>query len=104
MTYVWTHDSIGLGEDGPTHQPVEHLASLRAIPGLNIVRPADANETAIAWREILERYTKAGRHRADPARPRADPQGVPTYAPQRGRRQGRLRPARGTDGARPTSS
>ncbi|GGT35199.1 transketolase [Streptomyces kurssanovii] len=58
VTYVWTHDSIGLGEDGPTHQPVEHLASLRAIPGLNIVRPADANETAIAWREILKRYTK----------------------------------------------
>ncbi|HLL33713.1 MAG TPA: transketolase, partial [Streptomyces sp.] len=49
VTYVWTHDSIGLGEDGPTHQPVEHLASLRAIPGLNVVRPADANETAIAW-------------------------------------------------------
>ncbi|MCX5417774.1 transketolase [Streptomyces sp. NBC_00059] len=55
VTYVWTHDSIGLGEDGPTHQPVEHLAALRAIPGLNIVRPADANETAIAWREILRR-------------------------------------------------
>ncbi|GGZ48192.1 transketolase [Streptomyces bluensis] len=58
VTYVWTHDSIGLGEDGPTHQPVEHLASLRAIPGLNVVRPADANETVIAWREILTRYTK----------------------------------------------
>ncbi|MEV0321034.1 transketolase [Streptomyces sp. NPDC050658] len=55
VTYVWTHDSVGLGEDGPTHQPVEHLASLRAIPGLNVVRPADANETAIAWREILRR-------------------------------------------------
>jgi len=54
-TFVWTHDSIGLGEDGPTHQPVEHLASLRAIPGLDIVRPADANETAWAWRGILER-------------------------------------------------
>jgi transketolase len=58
VTFVWTHDSIGLGEDGPTHQPVEHLASLRAIPGLNIVRPADANETAIAWREIMRRWTK----------------------------------------------
>jgi transketolase len=58
VTYVWTHDSIGLGEDGPTHQPVEHLASLRAIPGLNVVRPADANETVIAWREILRRWTK----------------------------------------------
>lgn len=54
-TYVWTHDSIGLGEDGPTHQPVEHLAATRAIPGLSIVRPADANETAQAWRAILER-------------------------------------------------
>jgi transketolase len=54
VTYVWTHDSIGLGEDGPTHQPVEHLAALRAIPGLDVVRPADANETAWAWRTILE--------------------------------------------------
>ncbi|GAB2632944.1 transketolase [Nocardia goodfellowii] len=53
--YVWTHDSIGLGEDGPTHQPIEHLAALRAIPGLNVVRPGDANETAYAWRTILER-------------------------------------------------
>ncbi|HEY0166227.1 MAG TPA: transketolase [Jatrophihabitans sp.] len=52
--YVWTHDSIGLGEDGPTHQPVEHLASLRAIPGLDVVRPADANETAVIWRTVLE--------------------------------------------------
>jgi transketolase len=55
VTYVWTHDSIGLGEDGPTHQPVEHLWSLRAIPGLDVVRPADGNETAAAWRAILER-------------------------------------------------
>ncbi|WP_407343494.1 transketolase [Pengzhenrongella phosphoraccumulans] len=55
VTYVWTHDSIGLGEDGPTHQPVEHLAALRAIPGLSIVRPADANETAQAWKSLLER-------------------------------------------------
>ncbi len=54
-TYVWTHDSIGLGEDGPTHQPIEHLAALRAIPGLDVVRPADANETAHAWRSVLER-------------------------------------------------
>lgn len=51
--YVWTHDSIGLGEDGPTHQPIEHLAALRAIPGLDVIRPADANETAVAWRTIL---------------------------------------------------
>ncbi|GHS85464.1 transketolase [Actinomycetota bacterium] len=55
VTYVWTHDSIGLGEDGPTHQPVEHLTALRAIPGLAIVRPADANETAAAWQAVLER-------------------------------------------------
>jgi transketolase len=53
-TYVWTHDSIGLGADGPTHQPIEQVASLRAIPGLDVVRPADANETAVAWRTILE--------------------------------------------------
>ncbi|MDE0777246.1 MAG: transketolase [Nocardioides sp.] len=54
VTYVWTHDSIGLGEDGPTHQPVEHLAALRAMPGLDVVRPADANETAAAWAAILQ--------------------------------------------------
>jgi transketolase len=54
VTFVWTHDSIGLGEDGPTHQPVEHLWALRAIPGLDVVRPADANETAVAWKTILE--------------------------------------------------
>ncbi|NBH08607.1 transketolase [Amycolatopsis sp. SID8362] len=53
VVYVWTHDSIGLGEDGPTHQPVEQLASLRAIPGLSVVRPADANETAHAWKAVL---------------------------------------------------
>ncbi|KRE52784.1 transketolase [Phycicoccus sp. Soil748] len=53
VTYVWTHDGIGLGEDGPTHQPVEHLASLRAIPGLDVVRPADANETAAVWGQVL---------------------------------------------------
>jgi transketolase len=54
VTYVWTHDSIGLGEDGPTHQPVEHLWALRAIPGLDVVRPADANETVAAWLQILK--------------------------------------------------
>jgi transketolase len=54
VIYVWTHDSIGLGEDGPTHQPIEHLAALRAIPGLVMVRPGDANETAAAWRATLE--------------------------------------------------
>ncbi|MFE6822311.1 transketolase [Streptomyces sp. NPDC057690] len=77
VTYVWTHDSIGLGEDGPTHQPVEHLAALRAIPGLNVVRPADANETAIAWGEILKRHaTRPAPHGLVLTR-----QGVPTYAP-----------------------
>ncbi|HEY8983761.1 MAG TPA: transketolase [Streptomyces sp.] len=77
VTYVWTHDSVGLGEDGPTHQPVEHLASLRAIPGLNVVRPADANETAIAWAEILKRHsTHPAPHGLALTR-----QGVPTYAP-----------------------
>ncbi|MET9481218.1 transketolase [Streptomyces sp. NPDC006638] len=74
VTYVWTHDSIGLGEDGPTHQPVEHLSVLRAIPGLNIVRPADANETAIAWAEILRRHPKRAPHGLALTR-----QGVPTY-------------------------
>jgi transketolase len=53
--FVWTHDSIGLGGDGPTHQPIEHLAALRAIPGFDMVRPADANETAVCWRVILEK-------------------------------------------------
>ncbi|MFI1361463.1 transketolase [Streptomyces griseochromogenes] len=80
VTYVWTHDSIGLGEDGPTHQPVEHLASLRAIPGLNVVRPADANETAIAWREILARYTKEFGKGA-PHALALTRQGVPVYEP-----------------------
>ncbi|MER5544950.1 transketolase [Streptomyces sp. NPDC002589] len=77
VTYVWTHDSIGLGEDGPTHQPVEHLASLRAIPGLNVVRPADANETTVAWAEILKRHaTNPAPHGLALTR-----QGVPVYAP-----------------------
>jgi transketolase len=53
--YVWTHDSIGLGEDGPTHQPIEHLAALRAIPNLDVVRPGDANETAYAWQAVMTR-------------------------------------------------
>ncbi|MFP4148168.1 MAG: transketolase [Nitriliruptoraceae bacterium] len=60
VTYVWTHDSIGLGEDGPTHQPVEHLTALRAIPGLDVVRPADANETAYAWAEVQRRSQLPG--------------------------------------------
>lgn len=60
VTFVWTHDSIGLGEDGPTHQPIEHLPALRAIPGLNVVRPADANETSVVWGEILRRGEPTG--------------------------------------------
>ncbi|HEY8020733.1 MAG TPA: transketolase [Thermoanaerobaculia bacterium] len=53
VVYVWTHDSIGLGEDGPTHQPIEHLAALRALPGMTVIRPADANEAAEAWRVVM---------------------------------------------------
>lgn len=60
VTFVWTHDSVGLGEDGPTHQPVEHLAALRAMPGLDIVRPADANEVRVCWKHIIERSKPAG--------------------------------------------
>jgi transketolase len=60
VIYSWTHDSVGLGEDGPTHQPIEHLASLRAMPGLSIVRPADANETAQAWRLAVEAHGPVG--------------------------------------------
>lgn len=71
-TFVWTHDSIGLGEDGPTHQPIEHFAALRAIPGLDVVRPADANETAWAWRTILE-------HTDRPAGLILTRQNVPTF-------------------------
>jgi transketolase len=72
VTYVWTHDSIGLGEDGPTHQPIEHLAALRAIPGLDVVRPGDANETAAAWAAILE-------HTDRPAGLALTRQNVPTF-------------------------
>jgi transketolase len=72
VTYVWTHDSIGLGEDGPTHQPIEHLAALRAIPGLDVVRPADANETAACWRTLLE-------HTDRPAGLCLTRQNVPTF-------------------------
>ena len=59
-TFVWTHDSVGVGEDGPTHQPIEHFAALRAIPNLDVIRPADANETAACWLEILKRNKPAG--------------------------------------------
>jgi transketolase len=59
-TFVWTHDSIGVGEDGPTHQPIEHFAALRAIPGLDVIRPGDANEVAEAWKQIITRGRAAG--------------------------------------------
>ena len=58
-TFVWTHDSIGVGEDGPTHQPIEHFAALRAIPNLAVIRPGDANEVSVAWREIITRRSPA---------------------------------------------
>ncbi len=59
-TFVWTHDSIGVGEDGPTHQPIEHFAALRAIPGLDVVRPGDANEVAESWKKIVQRRRATG--------------------------------------------
>ena len=110
VTYVWTHDSIGLGEDGPTHQPIEHLAALRAIPGLDVVRPADANETAAAWRTILShtdrpaglaltRQTSRSSTARSSPRPRASPR-APTSSsrardgdPRRHPRRHRLRGA-----------
>lgn len=79
--YVWTHDSIGLGEDGPTHQPVEQLASLRAIPGLDVVRPGDANEVAAAWKVMLENHE-------NPAGIVLTRQNIPTYARGTGEAEG----------------
>ena len=94
VTYVWTHDSIGLGEDGPTHQPIEHLAALRAIPGLDVVRPADANETAAAWHAVLDRTD----HPAGIALTRQNvpvfPRGEDGYSDTVQRAPRRLRPAR----------
>jgi transketolase len=86
VIYVWTHDSIGLGEDGPTHQPVEHLAALRTIPNLDVVRPADANETVWAWRTILE-------HTDRPAGLALSRQNLPTFDRSPG---GGFNPADGT--------
>ena len=82
VIYVMTHDSIGLGEDGPTHQPVEHLAALRAIPGLQVMRPADTIETAECWQIALE-SRNAQRHRADASEPaeRCANSARPTSAP-----------------------
>ena len=79
--YVWTHDSIGLGEDGPTHQPVEQLASLRAIPGLDVVRPGDANEVAAAWKAMLENHE-------NPAGIVLTRQNIPTWARGTGQADG----------------
>ncbi|MFJ9342328.1 transketolase [Streptomyces sp. NPDC101733] len=100
-TYVWTHDSIGLGEDGPTHQPIEHLAALRAIPGLDVVRPADANETTACWRTILE-------HTDRPAALILSRQDLPVldrdsgqYAPASGAARGGYILADTTDGSLP---
>ena len=61
VIYIFTHDSIGVGEDGPTHQPIEHLASLRAIPGLIMLRPGDANEVVEAWQRDHAAHARAGR-------------------------------------------
>ncbi len=91
VTYVWTHDSIGLGEDGPTHQPIEHLAALRAIPGLDVVRPGDANETVVAWRTILEHTDRPAGALPDPAE-RADLRPLARLAGRHHRRGGRHRP------------
>jgi transketolase len=60
VTFIWSHDSIGLGEDGPTHQPIEQIASLRAMPGLDVIRPADANEVVACWAQIIKRDCTAG--------------------------------------------
>jgi transketolase len=85
VVWVWTHDSIGLGEDGPTHQPIEHLAALRAIPRLNVLRPADANETALGWRFAL-RSTEAPTAFALSRQnlPILDPEAIPDDAIERG--------------------
>ena len=88
--WVWTHDSIGLGEDGPTHQPVEHLCALRAIPRLNVLRPADANETALGWRFALRQTEAPTRVRAV-APERADAR--PRLRARRRDRARRVRPA-----------
>jgi transketolase len=95
VTYVWTHDSVGLGEDGPTHQPIEHLWSLRNIPHLDVVRPADANETAAAWQAVLERTDR-------PSALCLSRQNVPTFdrvifAPAAGVARGAYVMADGTD-------
>ena len=94
VTYVWTHDSIGLGEDGPTHQPVEHLAALRAIPGLDVVRPGGRQRDGLGLADDPRAHRPAGRALPQPAEP-ADVRPLAAGRLRRGgrRRQGRLRPA-----------
>ena len=96
VVWVFTHDSIGVGEDGPTHQPVEQTVGLRAIPGLIVLRPADANEVAEAWRVVLAAKAPAGLPDPEPAEP-ADPRPQPLRAGERRRARrlcaGRCRPA-----------
>ena len=99
VIYIFTHDSIGVGEDGPTHQPIEQLATLRAVPGMHTIRPGDANEVAVAWRVAMT--LDRGADRADPvapaaadARPRAN-----TRRPA-GLTRGRLRAGRHARAAR----
>ncbi len=85
VIYVWTHDSIGLGEDGPTHQPIEHMAALRAMPRLRMIRPGDANETARAWRFALrETEAPTGLALSRQGVPTLDPDSVPDDAIERG--------------------
>ena len=93
VVYVWTHDSVGLGEDGPTHQPVEHYAALRAIPNLWFIRPGDANEAAAAWAARGRARRRAGRARPHP--PEAADPGRHGPACARGRQPRWLCPARG---------
>ena len=94
VTYVWTHDSIGLGEDGPTHQPIEHLAALRAIPGLDVVRPADANETAACWQTVLEHTDRPAGLILTRQNVPVFPRGEDGFSDHRRRPQGRLRAGR----------
>ncbi len=102
VTFVWTHDSIGLGEDGLTHQPIEHVAALRAIPGLDVVRPGDANETAVAWRTILEHTDRpAGLALSRQAMPTLDRE---TFASAEGTAKGAYVLAEGTVPAEGTES
>ena len=93
VVHIFTHDSIGVGEDGPTHQPVEQLASLRAMPGLLVFRPADANEVVESWRDHRRSAPRAGRARPVPAGV-ADRRPTPGRLGQRGG-PGRVRPGRG---------